>query len=399
MRHLHVRILLVVVLVAGAASAGCGKNFSAHVVPTPTPPPASAVTTVTSTPPARATKETRETRETPETGQTWETGQPVSPEATAAERPITLAFAGDIHFERHLRRLLDQPATALAPLREQLAAADLTIANLETSVTTRGRPEDKSYNFRAPRSALDALAAGGVDVVSMANNHAVDYGPVGLADSLAAKARAPLAVVGIGANAAEAFAPHLVTIRGTTIAVIGADAVVDPTTRNFSATESSAGVAASLDPQRLLAAVRQARQEADVVVVYLHWGVEREGCPTGDQRSLARALSAAGADIVAGTHAHVQLAAGQLTGTSAFVAYGLGNFVWYNRSSTETITTGVLTVTLSGRTVAKAHWAPALIGSDGLPDFAAGRQAREMRRDWVRLRSCADLSDVPEPPV
>ena len=313
--------------------------------------------------------------------------------------PITIAFAGDIHFQKQVRALLDDPDTSLASLRPELASADLAIANLETSVTTRGAPEQKDFTFRAPATAFEAVAAAGVDVVTMANNHGVDYGPQGLHDTLSAAAHAPLAVVGIGADADAAFAPYVATIRGTRVAVIGADDVSDPTTAHFSAGPGKAGVASALDPTRLIAAVRAARRTADVVVVYLHWGTELVGCPTDAQRELAHKLAAAGADVVAGTHAHVQLGAGKLDGYDTFVAYGLGNFVWYNRSSQRTITTGVLTISLRGRKVTSARWAPATVQADGIPAFATGERRQEMRRDWADLRSCTDLHGVPEPPV
>ena len=135
------------------------------------------------------------------------------------------------------------------------------------------------------------------------------------------------------------------------------------------------------------------------MVVYLHWGRELVNCPTDDQRALARQLAAAGADVVAGSHAHVQLGAGRLDGTDTFVAYGLGNFVWYNRSSVATTTTGVLTVTLTGRTATRAEWSPARIGEDGIPAFADGERAGEMRQKWEHLRSCTDLHGLPQPPV
>ncbi|MET9021689.1 CapA family protein [Actinopolymorpha sp. NPDC004070] len=312
-------------------------------------------------------------------------------------QPITVAFAGDIHFQNQLRPRLANPGTALASLRPELSAADLTVANLETAVTTRGRPEDKRYRFRAPPSAFAAVAAAGVDVVTMANNHAVDYGPAGLRDTLAAAARAPVAVVGIGPDADRAFAPYVTRIRGTTVAVIGADAVADPTTRHFAAGEHSPGIAVALRPDRLVAAVRAARRAADLVVVYLHWGQERVGCPTSGQRDLARRLASAGADVVVGSHAHVQLGAGMLDDT--FVAYGLGNFVWYSRNSRRESTTGILTLTTVGRSVRKVRWTPGRVGGDGLPRFTSGDQALRLRREFADLTGCTGLGRIGTPPV
>ncbi|MEQ7122996.1 CapA family protein [Actinopolymorpha sp. B11F2] len=374
-------------------------SFSVGATPGRTGPARRKSGRTNATPTSAARAAPPDTRARTPTARPRRPGRGAHPPTGAATRPITLAFAGDIHFEGHLRPLLDEPGSSLVRLRPELAAADLTVANLETAVTTRGEPEDKEFTFRTSPKAFDAVAAAGVDVVSMANNHGVDYGPEGLADTLAAAGVAPVGVVGIGADDDQAFAPHVATIRGTKVAVIGADAVADHTTRAFSAGPTQAGVASALDPTRLAAEVRKARQLADVVVVYLHWGTELESCPTTDQRLLARELAAAGADVVAGTHAHVQLAAGKLDGYDTFVAYGLGNFVWYNRSSERTTSTGVLTLTLEGRSVTGSSWAPAMIGEDGVPSFASGGRAAEMRSDWAALRGCSDVRAVPEPPV
>ncbi len=110
-----------------------------------------------------------------------------TPTATARDKTVTMAFAGDVHFEEEIESYLDDPA-GLAPVARMLSAADLAVVNLETAITSRGVPEPKKYHFRAPATALDALRQAGVDLVSMANNHAVDFGADGLADTLAAKA-------------------------------------------------------------------------------------------------------------------------------------------------------------------------------------------------------------------
>ena len=368
--------LMVATVVAGAAAVACSGPPTDDKAAAPRP--TSVASQAAATPPTARTP-------TP-------TG---TPKDAPSPGPLTLAFAGDIQFESQLEPRLARPATALAPIRPELAAADLTIANLETAVTTGGRAEDKTYTFRTPPVAFDALAAAGVDVVTMANNHGVDYGPEGLRDTLAAAAKAPLAVIGIGADADQAFAPHVETIKGTRIAVLGASAFPDPTTRNYPAGPDQAGVAAALDPERLLAQVRAVRDTADLVVVYLHWGIERVGCPTQEQSSLAHDLAEAGADIVVGSHAHILLGAGRLDGYDTFVSYGLGNFVWPNRNSVREITTGVLTLTVKGRNVTAADWAPATIGTNGLPGFARGEDAAKMREDFAELRSCADLDAVP----
>lgn len=265
--------------------------------------------------------------------------------------PITLAFAGDIHFWEQIRRKLDDdPEHVLDPIKPALSDADLTVVNLETAVATGGEAEDKNYTFRTPPSGLDALAAAGVDVVTMANNHGVDYGRGGLDESLAAKADGPVDVIGIGKDEDEAFAPAVHTVRGTKISVIGATAFpLDPTVQRWPAGPSKAGIAVALDPDRLLGEVRKVRKTSDLVVVYVHWGTERDSCPNAIQRGLAKKLEAAGADVIIGSHPHVLQGAGRLG--DSFVAYSLGNFVWYSRNSDREATTGVLKLTLDGRRV------------------------------------------------
>jgi poly-gamma-glutamate capsule biosynthesis protein CapA/YwtB (metallophosphatase superfamily) len=307
--------------------------------------------------------------------------------------PITIAFAGDVHFESQLRARLDDPATALAPIAPQLSSADLTVVNLETSIGTGGSPEPKRFTFQAPPQAFEALAAAGVDVVTMANNHGMDFGAGGLADTLAAIPRAPLSVVGIGPDEDAAFAPAVHDVDGTAVAVIGATSADDPTadpTAHWAAGDGTPGIAVATTPARLVDEVRAASGVADVVVVFMHWGIQGHGCPSASQVATARALSDAGADIVVGTHAHVVQGAGMLDET--YVAYGLGNFVWYTSGSQAASTTGVLTLTVANGQVVGETWAPARIHADGLPLFSTGAAADAAVAAFAERRACTDLA-------
>lgn len=301
--------------------------------------------------------------------------------------PVTFAFGGDVHFEAGLRRaLLDDPSGAfLAPIAEILSTADVAMVNLETPVTDRDTPiGGHSYVFRAPRAAFTALQAAGVDVVTMANNHAGDQGTGGITDSLAAAAAEAFPVVGIGEDAAQAFAPWRTEIRGQRIAVLAATDVFD----GFVAAAGQPGAAVARPVDRLLAAVRAARADSDTVVVYLHWGEEGTACPTEGQRNLASGLVDAGADIVVGSHAHRVQAAGRL-GT-AFVAFGLGNFVWYNEAG-DSGATGVLRVTATGRDIDGYTWTPARI-RNGVPTPLTGDAAARAHADWDERRRCTNLA-------
>jgi poly-gamma-glutamate capsule biosynthesis protein CapA/YwtB (metallophosphatase superfamily) len=307
--------------------------------------------------------------------------------------PVTIAFGGDIHFEGAVAtRLASDPATTLGPIAGVLRGADLAVVNLETAITDRGTPAAKEFTFRAPPSAFLALKAAGVDVATMANNHGADYGIVGVRDSLAAAERAGFPVIGIGNDAGEAFRAHRFTVDGQRIAVIGATQVLDASlAAAWSAGDRKPGLASAYDEQRLLAAVRAARAEADTVVVDLHWGRELARCPIDRQRALAPKLVAAGADVVVGSHAHVLLGGGFLRG--AYVHFGLGNFVFYARGGV-TAQSGVLLLTMRGRAVTEAEWVPAVI-SGGIPLPLRGAAAERAVAAWRALRGCTGLAATP----
>ncbi|MCK2214604.1 CapA family protein [Actinomadura sp. ATCC 31491] len=320
----------------------------------------------------------------------------VSPEGepTPERRPYTISFGGDVHFEGVLRPRLASPRTALGPIASVLRQADLTMVNLETAITTGGTPAPgKQFTFRAPASAFTALKAAGVDVVSMANNHGMDYMESGLADSLAAIKRSRFPVVGIGRNAAEAYKPYRKTVNGNRVAIIGATQVLDAEfIQSWTATADKGGLASAKDEASLLRAVRQARKSSDTVIVHLHWGTEMQKCPNQAQLSLAPKLVKAGADVVVGGHAHILLGSGYLD--DAYVSYGMGNFVFYNSNPATTGRTGVLTLTINGRKVLKDRWTPATI-QGGVPVPMTGAAKTQAVADWRALRSCTGLSAKP----
>lgn len=300
-----------------------------------------------------------------------------------------------MHFESFLAARLDHPQTAMGPLTRSLAAADVSILNLETAVTTRGTPEPKEYRFRAPPVVFTALEDAGVDVVTMANNHGLDYGPVSVPDALAAAKAAGMPVIGIGENAAQAYKPWVTTIHGTRIAFLAATAVVDaPLVATWSATATHPGVATALDGNNaaLVAAVKAIRPHVDTVVVDLHYGSDLLTCPTEIQRKLADDLVAAGADVVVGQHAHVLLGGGYKG--SAYVDYGMGNFQFYVSNGGETAHTGVLRLTVDGRRVTNPRWIPGEI-VNGLPTPLTGSAATAAVSRWNALRQCSGLTSAP----
>ena len=330
------------------------------------------------------------------TASTTSTTTPPPPPST-----ISLAFAGDVHFEEYLRPYASDP-TALEELRSTLGAADLSMVNLETAITERGTPIGKEFHFQAPASALDTVAGAGVDVVTMANNHGVDFGPVGLKDTLAAKKRSAIPIVGIGADADEAYRPAELTVGDVSIAVFGVDQVFDMTLAQYSADADSGGVASSSPVDRVAHGVRRAARTHDLVVVYLHWGWDYAECPDPLSVQTATALEQAGADVIVGSHSHRVDGAGWLD--RAYVDYGLGNFVWW-RSHEPDSRSGVLTLTVdadaararhpakrTATVVTRAKWTPMLIRPDGIPEVATGSDKSRLHDLWKNARQCTTLS-------
>jgi poly-gamma-glutamate synthesis protein (capsule biosynthesis protein) len=309
---------------------------------------------------------------------------------TASSPGITLSFAGDVNFENRTARLLKNPATAFGPIYSVLGQADFTALNLETSVTSRGTPQPKTYHFRTSPAAFTALRDAGVDLVTMANNHVLDYGLTGLADTLAAARASGLPYVGIGTDAAAAWAPYVTTIKGTNVAFIGVSQVAELAS-SWVATDSRAGEANAINLRRTLAAVRAARRLASVVVVFMHWGTEGQSCPDSNQLTLAPKLAAAGATIIVGAHAHMLQGSGWLHHT--FVAYGMGNFLWWEHSYSTA--TGVLELTLHTHGPVTARFVPAIVSTTGQPIPLTGAAGRRASQHYASLRSCAQLAAAP----
>lgn len=281
---------------------------------------------------------------------------------TTTEPPVrrwTLMAGGDVLMDRSELSGID-PFAGMVP---SLASADVAFVNVEMAITTGGTPVQKTFVFRAPPSAADTIAAAGVDVVSLANNHARDFGSVGLTDTLEALEAAGVVAVGAGVDDSEAYAHRVFQVPdGPTVAFVGSTQIVPS---GFAATSSRSGVAnATSQRERVLANVRVAAAEADVVIASVHWGIERDTCPSNTQRSFAQDLFDAGATAVIGHHPHVLQPV--VTTDTQLVAYSLGNFVWHARSGI-TGDTGILQLDFEDDALVGWQFHPHLLDGAGAP--------------------------------
>jgi poly-gamma-glutamate synthesis protein (capsule biosynthesis protein) len=276
-----------------------------------------------------------------------------------AVRPVVLAAVGDVTTGEQVGASVDSLGAAYpwGWAGRELRAADLATANLEGAVSAGGVPvPDKEYHFRGPPALLRAARkAGGLDVLTVANNHSGDFGSSALLDTIRFARRAGLRVVGGGANEAAATRPSIVTVGGIRIAFVGFS---DVNPYGFPATIDSAGTAEA-DPAVVAETVRTARARADVVVCWFHWGIELHADPTSRQRELADVALRAGAQVVLGAHPHV-FGRVESRGAHGVVAWTLGNFV-FPANSPSTVRTGILELRLDRQGVRAWRVTPARI--------------------------------------
>jgi poly-gamma-glutamate synthesis protein (capsule biosynthesis protein) len=244
---------------------------------------------------------------------------------------------------------------------------DLTVINLECSPSPLGSPEPKEFVFRCP-DGFSEMAAAGVDVANLANNHSQDFGKEALIDGRLRLLAAGIDTVGAGRHLRQAngFFPYL--IDGWKIAVVGFGGIQPHA--GWLVTEAAAGMADGDDIDSMVAAVERAEAWADWVVVTVHWGVELDLAPRPDDIERAQAMIAAGADAIFGHHPHRLQPLETIEGVP--VAWSLGNFVWPNFSPAGS-TTAVARVEISPQGELRACLLPASIESPGHPVVSGER--------------------------
>jgi poly-gamma-glutamate synthesis protein (capsule biosynthesis protein) len=273
-------------------------------------------------------------------------GGPVA-QAPAPEGPVrvlaraTIGAVGDVLMHEAVKRSAETHgrgapdagyAWLYAPIADLLAAPDVTFANLETPIAPAAGAGTREYVFNAPPEAVAALRDAGVDVVSVANNHAFDQGRAGFEETLRRVEAGGLRAVGAG-PADRPAGPAVVTANGLSIAFLGWAHFFNQEGNACPPARPGAPPcvqAAQLDRGRAIEAVKAAAAQADAVVVSLHWGVEYETQPRPEDVALAHALADAGALVVLGHHPHVLQPVElyrRADGRAAVIAYSLGNFV------------------------------------------------------------------------
>ena len=263
---------------------------------------------------------------------------------------VTITFAGDILFDDNyavMARVAQNGGDITygidSELIREMQSADIMMLNNEFPYSDRGEPlEDKKFTFRAKPSTVAYLNELGVDIVSLANNHAYDYGETAFLDTMTTLEDAGVIYVGAGHNLQEARRPVCYIMNNIKIAIVSATQIErldNPDTKG--ATDTTAGVFRCWNGDKLLETVREAAENNDFVIVYLHWGTENVTTLDWAQEKQAAEVAEAGADLIIGDHPHCLQQISIVKGVP--VVYSLGNF-WF---SSKTLDTGMVKVTLN----------------------------------------------------
>ncbi|MGE5559025.1 MAG: CapA family protein [Bacillota bacterium] len=280
--------------------------------------------------------------------------KPVCARETVSRKPLSLILLGDVMLDRRIRKWSGKvggeypfhPDTVCI-----LKTADAVFANLESPIGMGGRPlEKKELWFCASPDMAPKLRGSGINVVSLANNHILDYGVSVFQQTMRILEGNGIRHVGGGRNAAEAGAPLILAFREKKIAFFAyselAEIYWDPANpRSFLATDVRPGIL-PIKAKEIVRAIRKIRKHADLIVVSLHWGTEYRHYPALWQRKTAHQLIDAGADIIAGHHPHV------LQGVEYYhrglIFYSLGNFV-FDQAKTACRETMIVRITFAGK--------------------------------------------------
>lgn len=277
------------------------------------------------------------------------------------EPAVTINLVGDILLADRVGEVIKNqgPDYPWEQLRDILAAADITVGNLECAVGSGNhRPmSGKQFTFLANPQALAGAKNAGVTVLTLANNHILDYGPEALLETIRHLDEHGIRHTGAGVDITTATKPVIVDVADMQVGVL-AFAYVFPS-GDWVAGRGKPGLGSGYDYNRVYESVSTLSEQTDLTIVSLHWGRELADKPSPDQQKLARQLVDLGADIVLGHHPHV------LQGLERYkhglIAYSTGNFIFTLSTDTRGRQSMVLQVKAGSDGITAARVVPAWI--------------------------------------
>jgi len=247
---------------------------------------------------------------------------------------FTMFFTGDVMLQNCTSIYAQNGVNGIITsfLQQEMVSADMTVINNEFPFSTRGeQAPDKQFTFRVNPSYVSILQDMGVDVASLANNHALDFGVDALLDTFTTLDDAGIPYVGAGETKQRAEEAVFVEAGGRTVGVLSASRVIPVYQWNIESRQP--GLFCTYDSTRLVQRIQEIESQCDYVVVFVHWGIERNAYPEEYQRTLAKQYIDAGADLVVGNHSHVPQGIEYYKGVP--IVYCLGNYI-FNSNMTDT---------------------------------------------------------------
>ena len=261
--------------------------------------------------------------------------------------PLTFGFVGDIMLDRDVRTSVEKnfggDYNRIFAKAGFLSQPDITFANLEGPVSNVGVDKHNLYSFRMDPKAIPAIKAAGIDVVSFANNHVADWGRKAFEDTLTNLNDAGILACGAGMNKAQAEQPAIINQNGYKVGFV---CFTDVGPNEFSATASSSGILLASDPD-FDSIIKNAKSQVDDLVVSFHSGIEYQPIHNDRQEEIFKRAVDDGADIVVGAHPHVAEDISTYNGTT--MMYSLGNFIFDQPFSKETMQGLFVTATLKDK--------------------------------------------------
>jgi poly-gamma-glutamate capsule biosynthesis protein CapA/YwtB (metallophosphatase superfamily) len=323
--------------------------------------------------------------------------------APEPDQEITMVAVGDIMLARKVERLMQQHGRdyPLLEVKERLRQPDLTFGNLECAVSDRGTPlPGKGIWLRASPEVLPQLETSGFDILSIANNHSLDYDAEAFLDTLDLLEQTGIATVGGGKDIIGARSPRVMTVKGVRIGFLAYTEMADTFwsydyPRKFKATETEPGVA-PYDYAAIIEDVVDLRDQADLLVLSVHWGTEYSHYPSSLQREHAHGMIDAGADVIVGHHPHVVQGVEVYNG--GLIAYSLGNFVFDQNQSDKTREGLVMELKADKSGITQANLYPVII-RESQPRFEQSSWAagvvRKVRDFSLALDTESSLEEEP----
>jgi len=264
---------------------------------------------------------------------------------------LTIFAVGDIMLDRGVAYVVKKDGKGdykfpFLKIADYLKKADILFGNLESVISDKGEKVGSIYSFRAKPEAIDGLVFAGFDILSCANNHIFDYGRLAMEDSLKRLEDAGIDYVGAGFNEEEVHSGIIKEIKGTKIAFL---AYANKGSEYWQAKENNSGIGWLND--KIADDIKKAKEKSDLVIVSMHFGEEYQSAPSEEQEYFAKLAIDSGADLVIGSHPHTVQPVEKYK--QGWIAYSLGNFIFDQNFSKETMSGLLLNVLVKNKKIQK----------------------------------------------